>query len=53
MVATIIANGKATLRELTEWYTLEEGFDLYEIIAVSHYNEHLAMQHAKKQGGQK
>lgn len=52
-IGTIIADGKATLKELKETYTLEEAFDLWEIIAVNRYNEYLAVEYAKKQGANK
>ena len=48
-IATIIADGKATLYELKTTYTLEDALDLWEIIATVKYNEHLAMEHVKKQ----
>ena len=47
-IGTIIANGKATLKELKNDYTLEDAFNLWEIIAVTHYNEYLAYEYAKK-----
>lgn len=50
LIATIIADGKATLKELKESYSLEDAFYLYEIIAVTRYNEYLAIEHARKQG---
>lgn len=39
MVATIVSERLATLRELKEYYTLEEMYSLYEIIHVKRYNE--------------
>ena len=39
MVATIVSERLATLRELKEYYTLEEMYGLYEIIHVKRYNE--------------
>ena len=53
LFGAIIAEGKATLNELKTIYTLEEALDLFEVIAVTRYNEHLAMEHAKKQGAKK
>lgn len=49
-IAVIISERFATYKELKEVYTLEEGFDLWEIIATNRYNENLAYEHAKKQG---
>ena len=46
-IATIITSVKATLRELKEVYTLEDAFDLFEIVAINNYNEHLAIEHSK------
>lgn len=39
MVATVVSERLATLRELNEYYTLEEMYGLYEIIHVKRYNE--------------
>jgi hypothetical protein len=52
-ISAIIADGKATLHELRTIYTLEDALDMWEIIAITRYNEYLAMEHAKKQGGKK
>ena len=46
-IATIISEKQATLQELKTGYTLEEAYDLWEVIAVNRYNEHLAVEHAK------
>lgn len=46
----ILADGKATLKELQTIYTLEDAFIMWEIIAVTRYNEYLAAQHAQKKG---
>lgn len=48
LIGAIVADGKASLYELKTIYSLEDAFDLFEIISVSRYNEHLAIQHAKK-----
>jgi hypothetical protein len=39
MVATVVSERLATLRELNDYYTLEEMYGLYEIIHVKRYNE--------------
>lgn len=33
---------------MREDYTLEEAMDLFEIVAVARYNEHLAAKHAER-----
>jgi hypothetical protein len=48
-IGAIVADGKATLNELKTIYTLEDAFLMWEVIAVTRYNEYLAMEHAKKQ----
>lgn len=50
-IGAIIAEGKATLKELKYDYTLEEAFIIWEIIMVNRHNEQLALDHAKKKGG--
>lgn len=50
-LATIIAEGKATLNELRTVYTLEDSYAMWEVIVTTRYNEHLAYEHAKKKGG--
>ncbi len=47
-IAAIIADRQATLNELKTIYTLEDAFDLWEIIAVTRYNEYLAIEYAQK-----
>ena len=46
-IGAILSSGQATLRELQEYYTLEEAFDLWEIVAVNRYNEIQAIKAAK------
>ena len=46
-IGTIIAERYATLYELKTVYSLEDAFDIWETIAVSRYNEYLAVKHAK------
>jgi hypothetical protein len=45
-IGAIVGSGQATLRELTEYYTLEQAFDLFEIVMTNRYNEHLAVEYA-------
>lgn len=49
-IGTIVANRQATLHELNTIYTLEDAHDLFEIIAVTRYNEFLAVEDANKKG---
>lgn len=39
MIAVIVTKKLATLYELQTIYSLEDAFDMYEIIAVNNYNE--------------
>jgi hypothetical protein len=48
-IGAIIASGQATLHELKTVYTLEDAFKMWEVIAITRYNEHLAVTHAQKQ----
>jgi len=48
LIGFIVANKQATLHELKTIYSLEDAYDLYEIIAVSRYNEFLAIENAKQ-----
>ena len=48
-IGAIVADGKATLNELKTIYSLEDAFLMWEVIAVTRYNEYLAIEHAKKQ----
>jgi hypothetical protein len=50
-IATIVGERLATLRELNEYYTLEEALDMWEIIMTNRYNEWLAVQRAEKKHG--
>ena len=47
-IGSIVASKQATLHELKTVYTLEDAYNLYEIIAVTRYNEYLAIEGAKK-----
>jgi hypothetical protein len=48
LIGAIVANKQATLHELQTVYTLEDAYDLFEIIAVTRYNEFLAIEDANK-----
>ncbi len=48
MIATIVDSRLATLNELKTIYTIEDAFNLWEIIMVSRYNEYLANKAAIK-----
>ena len=47
-LGAIVSSGKATLKELKESYTIEDAFNLFEIIAIDAYNENQAIKHAQK-----
>ena len=47
-IGVIIASGKATYIQLRDEYTLEEAFKIWEVIAVTNYNQHLANEYYKK-----
>jgi len=46
-IGAILAEDKASLHELRTIYDLEDAFNIWEVIMVSRYNEHLAVEHAK------
>ena len=50
-IGSIVASGQATLLELKTVYSLEDAFDMWEIVATTRFNEWLAMEHAKKHKG--
>lgn len=49
LIAVLVANKYASLHELKTVYTLEDAYDLFEILAVTRYNEFLAVEHANEQ----
>jgi hypothetical protein len=51
MVATIIAQEKASYYELKELLTLEDMFKIFEVIVINSYNEQAAIDAAKKHKG--
>lgn len=48
LIGSIVAAKFATLHELKSVYTLEDAYDLFEIIAVTRYNEWRAVDAANK-----
>jgi len=50
-LGAILAEGKASLNELRTIYSLEDAFLMWEVIAVTKYNDYLAAKHAMKKGG--
>jgi len=52
-IGAIISSGQATLHELKTVYSLEDAFDMWEVIAVTRYNEHLAIEQAKQSKGKR
>ena len=47
MIAAVIADGKATLHELKTVYTLEDLYTMWEVIAVTRYNEFVTIEASK------
>jgi hypothetical protein len=48
LIGSIVASKLATLHELNTVYTLEDAYDLFEVVAVTRYNEWLTIQEANK-----
>jgi hypothetical protein len=46
-IGTIVDSGKATYHELKTVYSLEEALKIWEVIAVSRYNQYLASERKK------
>ena len=42
MIAAIISKGIATLKDIRESYGMGDVWDLYEVLAVTNYNEYIA-----------
>jgi len=53
IIGAIIDDNKATLNELKTIYSLEDMFNLWEIIATTRYNENKAIEDAQKQSKNK
>lgn len=51
LTGAILAERLATYKELRDELTLEEALNLWEVIAVTRYNEHLAIKHNERKGG--
>jgi hypothetical protein len=47
MAGALVGSGMATLRELQEYYSYEDGLDMLEILTVQRYNEWAAGESAK------
>ena len=47
-IGAIVASGKASLRELKTELTLEDAFDIWEVLMVQNFNEWLAAKKATK-----
>jgi len=52
-IAAIIDHGKADLIQLKTSLTVEDAMNLWEIIAISSYNQWLATKHAEKKAKEK
>ncbi len=48
LFGAIVASGKATLHELKTIYSLEDAWLMWEVIAVTRYNEYLAVKDSQK-----
>ena len=51
MVGAVIAEKTATLQELRTVYSLEDLFDMWEVIMTSRYNEYISAKNASKKKG--
>ena len=49
----LISCGKASLKELETYYSLEDAYTLYEVIIVDNHNEHMHAEHAKRKHGRR
>ena len=47
LTGTLIASKLATLRELQEYYSFEDGLDMIEVLTVQNYNEWMATESGK------
>lgn len=47
-IGAIISADKATLYELKTVYDLEDAYDMWEVITVNKYNEHLAYKRSQQ-----
>lgn len=48
VIGAIVSEKQATLQELKTVYSLEDMYDMWEVIAVNRYNEAMAVEAAKK-----
>jgi len=48
IIGALVANKYATMHELNTVYTIEQAYDLYEILAVTRYNEFMAIKEANE-----
>jgi len=51
LIGVVISAGKATLRELEEFYSTEDVYDLMEIIIVDATNREIAQEHYRQDNG--
>ncbi len=47
VVAQVVQSGKATLRELREYYSMEDMYNMWEITYTAKYNEWQARERAR------
>lgn len=48
LIASVVQNGSASMRELEEYYSLEDAFKMFDIIVAKGVNEALAQEAAEK-----
>lgn len=53
IAAPLIVNHLATLRELEEYYSLKDAFDLLEVLRVQTYNEEISAKRARREQKQR
>lgn len=51
IIGVIVSSGKATLRELQTHYSVEDAYNLAEVIAVDGSNQHRMMERAQRKQG--
>jgi len=49
-IGAVVTSGFATLRDLDEWYSTRDMYDLLEIVAVNGHNRALLEENSRKDG---
>jgi len=42
MIAAIVSKGMATIKDIRDFYSMSDVWDIYEVLAVTNYNEYIA-----------